>query len=74
MNIVNVRIENPCSENWDKMTSNEKGRHCNKCAKTVMDYTKMTDEQIITHLHYNPGACGRFTESQMSKDLQLPKL
>jgi hypothetical protein len=41
-----IIIPEPCHQNWDAMTPNEQGRHCNACAKTVVDATNLTDEEI----------------------------
>lgn len=37
----NIRIENPCHENWNLMSRNQKGRFCDSCNKTVIDFSKM---------------------------------
>ena len=34
-------IPNPCHEDWNKMTPEDKGRHCSVCDKVVIDFTKM---------------------------------
>lgn len=54
-------IKKPCSENWDKMTPNEQGRHCEKCALTVIDFTQMAEDEILQTLQARAGerTCGR---------------
>ena len=41
-----IRIQNPCNENWNSMLPDKKGRFCNSCNKTVVDFTKMKNTEI----------------------------
>lgn len=53
------------------MTPDTGGRHCAMCCKTVIDFTLMSDAQIIDifkRAGSNP-PCGRFLESQLNRDL-----
>ena len=50
MNNPQIKIAKPCSEDWDKMSKNNLGRHCQLCDKTVVDFTKMTSEEIRDYL------------------------
>lgn len=70
-----LTIPKPCHEDWDKMTPNQKGRFCDLCSKTVMDFTGKTPEEIKTYLIENKGqrVCGRFKRSQLdSIVIQIP--
>jgi hypothetical protein len=64
---MNLRIEEPCHENWNAMTQQEKGRHCDKCCKTVFDFTKMPTEEVIQFIasRKKDSVCGRFTAGQV---------
>lgn len=64
---MNLRIEEPCHENWNLMTPQEKGRHCDKCCKTVFDFTKMPTEEVIRFIASckKDSVCGRFTSDQV---------
>ena len=57
-----LKIESPCSENWNEMLSSDKGRFCLHCQKTVMDFSEMTDYEIAMYLHQhkNENLCGKF--------------
>ncbi len=53
-----IIIPKPCHENWDAMTPNEQGRFCNTCAKTVVDATALTNEEIwIKHQQNDNSLC-----------------
>lgn len=59
------------------MSSAVEGRFCNACDKIVIDFTKMTDEQLVSFFaNYNAGEhpCGRFREDQLNKTIAVPKL
>lgn len=44
---TSLRIEKPCHENWNNMLPEEQGKFCMKCAKTVMDFTTKTKDEIV---------------------------
>ena len=45
-----IKIAKPCNEDWNKMSKNKLGRHCQLCDKTVVDFTKMSSEEIRDYL------------------------
>ena len=58
-----VTIPNPCHENWELMTPQEQGRHCKVCNKVIIDFTTMTNEEIILYLQSaKESVCGRIEE------------
>ena len=58
-----VTIPNPCHENWELMTPQERGRHCKVCNKVIIDFTTMTNEEIILYLQSaKESVCGRIEE------------
>lgn len=70
---IQITIPEPCHENWNKMTSTQKGRHCTSCEKEVTDYTKMNDEQLVKTLTKQPEGCGRFKKSQLDREVKLER-
>src|SRR5689334_14882257 len=65
---VHLKIEEPCHENWQQMTPNEQGRHCLSCQKTVVDFTYMSDQEILNHIsRASSSVCGRFNNDQLNK-------
>jgi hypothetical protein len=71
---VSLSIPEPCTENWDNFTTTSNGRHCGSCSKTVIDFTKMSDRQILEFLQSKPAhTCGRFRADQLKTySNQLP--
>ena len=70
-----IKIPEPCSKDWNTMTPNEKGRFCNACSKTVIDFTKMNTFEIQDFITMNKGKsiCGHIKQSQLdSINLQIP--
>jgi len=66
-----IRIQNPCNENWNAMSPNEKGRFCNSCNKTVIDFTKMNTIEIQKYFDENSSnesICGFYKLNQVENE------
>jgi hypothetical protein len=70
---INISIPKPCHENWEAMTPEDKGRFCSVCTKTVFDFTKSSDKEIINHLNTEKNTCGRFFNTQLNRNLILSR-
>jgi CarboxypepD_reg-like domain len=69
-NALMLSIPNSCSENWNNMTPQEKGRFCDSCQKCVVDFTAMTDAAVLDYFNkYNGKICGRFDKRQLDRVL-----
>ncbi|WP_284464677.1 hypothetical protein [Chryseobacterium sp.] len=64
-------IPKPCHENWENMTSDEKGKFCSICSKTVHDFTNFSDEDLISSFNSDENICGRFRENQLGRNLNV---
>jgi hypothetical protein len=64
--ISSISIPEPCQQQWQNMTPISGGRHCESCCKTVIDFTGMSNHQIIDLIAGGSKTCGRFTPSQLS--------
>ena len=70
-----ISIPKPCHENWNTMIPEEKGRFCNSCSKTVIDFTKMETMEIQGFIDQNKenNICGHFKQTQLdSINLHIP--
>jgi len=73
-NNIAIHIPQPCHEDWQQMTPVDKGRFCQSCAKQVVDFSLMTDRQVLNYLSTASGrVCGRFAEDQLQRPLQPTK-
>lgn len=69
-----LHIPEPCHESWDQMSPVEQGRFCNSCQKAVVDFTGMSDTQLVAFFK-KPSTgpvCGRFNDGQLQRDLAIP--
>lgn len=68
MKKMRIAIENPCHEDWQGMPPEAQGRFCSACEKTVIDFSVMSDAEIL-HYFSQPRTekvCGRFRSEQLS--------
>lgn len=70
-----LQIPEPCHEDWNKMTSCNSGKFCNSCQKNVIDFTGMSDQQLVAFFKkpHNDQVCGRFSDEQLNRDFSIPK-
>ena len=61
-----INIPNPCNENWNKMSSSEKGKFCSKCKKEILDLSKKSNFELVDKLKINQNVCGRFSPNQLN--------
>jgi len=67
-----LRIPTPCHEDWEAMRPDPAGRFCGACSKTVVDFSMMTDAEVIHYLGMaGQRVCGRFAPEQLGRDLDL---
>ena len=73
--IKHLNIPQPCAQDWNSMTATESGRHCQSCSKTVVDFTRMSNDEIIGYLSRNRHVCARIGAQQVdSVNMQLVSL
>lgn len=73
---MRISIPNPCHEDWNQMTPEDKGRFCLSCQKTVVDFTKMNKTEIQQYFQtaVNEKVCGRIKASDLVQDNVLPEV
>jgi hypothetical protein len=59
-----VRVDNPCHEDWDNMSPSEQGRFCGVCQTEVVDFVSMSDQDFIAFFQNYQGqkVCGRVAQ------------
>jgi len=55
------------------MTPLENGRYCSSCQKQVIDFTNMSDEQLIAYFRKRAkdSVCGRFMNDQLHRNISI---
>lgn len=70
---LSLSINNPCAEKWEGFTPTQEGGFCQSCQKNVVDYTRMSDEQVLIMLKNTSGKiCGRLRVDQMKEYIVKP--
>ena len=70
-NTYSIQIPTPCHEDWQQMAPGGDGRFCERCSKTVIDFTALSDQEIIGLLQQrNEKLCGRFRGPQLNRRLE----
>jgi len=71
---IHISIPTPCHESWDSMDATERGAFCHSCQKEVIDFSAMTDREVIEYLASHQTGCGRFRKDQLDTMLTIPKI
>lgn len=69
-----IQVSNPCHEDWTNFTPTPEGGFCASCQKNVVDFTQMSDAQLMAFFrnqNSENATCGRFRESQLERAYQL---
>src|SRR5690606_19007047 len=61
---MKISIPKPCHENWKEMLPEEKGRFCLSCQKCVLDFTELSDDEIL-HFSDKDNICVKIQKSQI---------
>jgi hypothetical protein len=69
-----IRIHQPCTEDWNQMKLTPGGKHCASCNHVVVDFSKLTDTEVMRLLQAQEGKkiCGNFMHSQVNRPLSQP--
>ncbi len=74
MQKIQLSIPEPCHQNWDKMNPTQQGRFCNACAKQVVDFSNMSDTQVLNYFSTlkDEKVCGRAYPDQLERAITMP--
>lgn len=63
---LKLSVKNPCSKKFEHFRPTQDGGFCSSCAKEVIDFTAMTDQEIVHYFDKNhENTCGKFHKSQL---------
>lgn len=65
-------IPTPCSATFQEMTPVREGRFCQLCEKVVVDFSGMTDREVIAFVEKNGKCCGSFKRGQLNREMVRP--
>ncbi len=72
---TSLYIPTPCHEDWNTMTPTQQGKFCSNCNKQVVDFSLMSDNQVLNFLSHQSGKlCGRFDAEQLQRPLIETKI
>ncbi|MBE7691367.1 hypothetical protein G1K75_00165 [Tenacibaculum finnmarkense] len=73
-NQFSLEINTPCSEKFNEFKPTKLGGFCNSCDKEVIDFTKMTTQEISCYFKNNTSknTCGQFNKKQLTTYNEKP--
>jgi hypothetical protein len=67
---IRITVSEPCAQQWQDLTPQEGGRFCGSCQKLVVDFTRMSDQELLRYFKDHSGkVCGSFTGLQTDRDI-----
>ena len=67
---ITISLPKPCNEDWNSMSISERGKFCGNCQKEVIDFTKMTDDELLKFISFSQNRfCGKFSKSQLNREI-----
>ena len=70
-----ISIPTPCHERWEEFTPTSTGGFCGSCQKNVIDFSGMSDSQLVAYFRDlptdNQHICGRFRNDQLQKNYDI---
>jgi hypothetical protein len=71
---IQISIEQPCHERWDRMDATSRGAFCQSCRKEVIDFSMMTDREVVEYLSNHKTECGRFRDDQVDTKISIAQV
>lgn len=61
-------LRNSCDESWEDMPPTDGGRYCSRCARRILDFTDISDEDLKGLIAQSGGKiCGMFDTEQLNR-------
>lgn len=64
-----IKLINPCQTSVENLTAASGGHWCAECQKTVIDYSSMSDGEMLNHIAKHGLGCGQFRDDQLEREL-----
>lgn len=68
--MTRINLPKECTVNRSNLKPTEGGYFCGVCSTKVVDYTKMTDDEILAHIQKHGLGCGEFKETQLNRPMK----
>lgn len=66
--LKNLQVKSPCTEDWGKMSGNEKVRFCSHCSLSVNNISEMTEREAMSLVKKSKGRlCVRYVQHPQTK-------
>ncbi|WP_010521306.1 hypothetical protein [Aquimarina agarivorans] len=73
-NQISLKKLKRCHQNWDEMPAHGKGRLCQKCSHTIIDFRNKSDLEIaIAHSQSKEKVCGFYSNDQLNAHKNIKK-
>jgi hypothetical protein len=63
---MKIQLSNPCTIDPSKIING----YCSECKKDVVDYSEMTDADMLAYISLHGLGCGNWREDQLNRPLQ----
>lgn len=67
---MQIQLTNRCHVSAEKLSHVNDGYWCADCKKTVIDYSNMSDGEVLTHITMHGLGCGQFRDDQLDREMQ----
>ncbi|MDH5368347.1 MAG: carboxypeptidase-like regulatory domain-containing protein [Cyclobacteriaceae bacterium] len=65
-----ISVDRSCNEKWEQFKPTSIGGFCSSCSKNVIDFTSMSDKEVIEMISKSSEkTCGRFKSEQLNRPI-----
>ena len=69
---IQLSVPEPCDKKFSEMILAKDGNFCDSCEKVIIDFTNMTDNEIVNIFIKNKRKiCGQFRKDQLNRKINL---
>lgn len=56
-----------CNQDWSKMADLGENKYCSVCEKSIIDFTTMSNTDVLHYLNQNQKVCGKMSDTQLNE-------